>query len=163
MELIPVKESLEENEEFADNPLCQEATYMTIEFYKKIGFVYPWIGYFVKQYGKWVGSGGFKGKPINGVIEIAYGVFEPYRKQGIGTGICKELLDLAIRTDPGIRIIARTLVEENFSGRILKKNNFRFAGLVNDPEDGTVCEWVFKGNENTKNHSGFVQRENQEK
>ncbi len=49
MKLIPIKERLEDNEEFINNPLCHEAFYMTIEFYKRVGFSPPWIGYFVKQ------------------------------------------------------------------------------------------------------------------
>ena len=147
MELIPIKESLDENKEFISNPLCQESLTMSIDFYKKVGFVPPWIGYYAKQNGDLVGSAGFKGQPINGTIEIAYGTFEKYRKQGIGTAICKLLVDLSLKTDPTVKITARTLPEENFSTRILKKNNFICIGTVNDPEDGEVWEWVFKRNE----------------
>ena len=147
MELIPIKERLDENEEFISNPLCQESLYMTIEFYKKVGFVKPWIGYYVKQNGNLVGSAGFKGQPINGAVEIAYGTHENYRKQGIGTAICKQLVDLSLKADPSVKITARTLPEENFSTRILETNNFIFIGTINDPEDGEVWEWVFKVNE----------------
>jgi len=147
MELIPIKERLDENEEFINNPLCQESIYMTIDFYRKVGFVPPWIGYYAKQNDDLVGSGGFKGQPINGTVEIAYGTHEKYRKQGIGTAICQQLVDLSLKTDPSIKITARTLPEKNFSTRILEKNNFIFIGTVIDPEDGEVWEWVFKGNE----------------
>jgi RimJ/RimL family protein N-acetyltransferase len=147
MKLIPIKERLEENEDFTANPLCQENIQMTIDFYKKVGFIEPWIGYYAEENGNLVGSAGFKGQPINGTIEIAYGTFEMYRKQGIGTMICKQLVNLSLKTDPSIRITARTLPEENFSVRILKKNNFVFIGTVNDPEDGDVWEWLFKTSE----------------
>ena len=147
MELIPIKESLDENKEFISNPLCQESLTMSIDFYKKVGFVPPWIGYYAKQNGDLVGSAGFKGQPINGTIEIAYGTFEKYRKQGIGTAICKLLVDLSLKTDPTVKITARTLPEENFSTRILKKNNFKFIGTVIDPEDGEVWEWLYEPNE----------------
>jgi [ribosomal protein S5]-alanine N-acetyltransferase len=146
MELVPVKETLDENEEFVNNPLCHETIYMTIEFYKKVGFVKPWIGYYAKQNGDLVGAAGFKGQPINGTVEIAYGTFEKCRKQGIGTEICKELVNLSLKTDSSIKITARTLPEENFSTRILRKNNFIFIGTVNDQEDGEVWEWLFKEN-----------------
>ena len=119
---------------------------MTIDFYKKVGFVPPWIGYYVKQDGYLVGCAAFKGQPVNGTVEIAYGTFEQHRKQGIGTAICKHLVDLSLNTDPSVKITARTLPEENFSTRILKKNNFIFSGIVHDPEDGEVWEWVFKVN-----------------
>jgi RimJ/RimL family protein N-acetyltransferase len=91
-----------------------------------------------------VGSAGFKGPPINGAVEIAYVTFEKYRKQGIGAAICKAIIDLSLKTDPFIKIRARTLPEKNFSNRILEKNNFEFIGTVNDPEDGDVWEWEFK-------------------
>jgi RimJ/RimL family protein N-acetyltransferase len=144
MELIPIKEELDVNGEFADDPLFMETLVMTIDFYKKVGFVPPWIGYHAKLNGDLVGSAGFKGRPVNGAIEIAYGTFEKYRKQGIGTAICKALVDLSLKSDPSIRITARTLPENNFSTRILKKNNFIFIGTVNDPDDGLVWEWEFE-------------------
>jgi ribosomal-protein-alanine N-acetyltransferase len=144
MELIPIKETPEENKIFINDPLCHESLHMTIEFYKKVGFVPPWIGYYAKQNGDLVGCAAFKGKPVDGTIEIAYGTFEQYRKQGIGTAICKQLIDLSLKTDPSIKITARTLPEENFSTRILKKNNFIFSGIVHDPEDGEVWEWVLQ-------------------
>ena len=91
-----------------------------------------------------MGGGAFKGQPINGKVEIAYGTFEKFRKQGIGTKICKQLIDLSLKTDPSIRITSRTFPEKNFSTKILGKNNFEFIGIVNDPEDGDVWEWEFK-------------------
>jgi RimJ/RimL family protein N-acetyltransferase len=147
MELIPIKETPDANKDLVNNPGCRETIYMTIDFYKKVGYTPPWIGYFVKKENELVGSAGFKGKPINGTIEIAYGTIEKYRQQGIGTAICKLLVDLAVKTDPAIRITARTLPEENFSTKILKKNNFFFIGTVNDPEDGEVWEWIFRADE----------------
>ncbi len=144
MQLIPINERLEDNEAFANNPLCQETIHMTIDFYKKVGFEQPWIGYYAEDNGDLVGAAGFKGPPINGTVEIAYGTFEKNRNQGIGTTICKHLVGLSLKADPSIKITARTLPEENFSTRILKKNNFKFMGTVNDPEDGEVWEWLFE-------------------
>jgi RimJ/RimL family protein N-acetyltransferase len=145
MELLPVKETLEENQEFVNDPVCQESIYMTIDFYKRVGYNPPWICYYVRHDGDLVGNAGIKGKPVNGAIEIAYGTMEKYRQQGIGTQICKLLVDLSLRTDPSVQITARTLPEKNFSTRILEKNNFKFSGVVNDPEDGEVWEWVYEG------------------
>jgi RimJ/RimL family protein N-acetyltransferase len=145
MKLIPIKERLEENIKFNRNPLCQEILQMTIDFYGKVGFTPPWIGYFAEENGELVGTGGFKGRPVNGTVEIAYGTFEKYRNQGIGTRICRKLVELSLKRDPYIRIKARTLPEKNFSTRILEKNNFIFNGTTDDPEDGEVWEWVFEG------------------
>ncbi|HEY6978717.1 MAG TPA: GNAT family N-acetyltransferase [Chitinophagaceae bacterium] len=144
MYLIPINERIEDNKHFVDDPLCRETIYLTIDFFKKVGYKIPWIGYYAKQNKILVGSAAFKGPPNNGVVEIAYGTFEPYRQKGIGTEICKLLVELALKTDPAIKITARTLPQKNFSTRILEKNEFEFSGIVNDPEDGDVWEWVYK-------------------
>lgn len=144
MKLIPIKKELEDNQEFANNPLCKDTLKMTIEFYKRIGFAPPWICYFVEFNGQLVGSAGIKGKPVNGKIEIAYGTMEPFQNQGIGTKICRALVELSLKTDPAIIITARTLPENNYSTKVLKKNNFVFLGVVNDIEDGDVWEWEYQ-------------------
>ncbi len=144
MELIPIKEKPEENEMFVNHPLCKDSFWMTMDFYKKVGFNPPWISYYAKQNGNLVGAAAFKGKPINGTVEIAYGTFEPYRQQGIATLICATLVELSLKTDPAVRITARTLPERNFSARLLEKNNFILLGSVIDPEDGEVWEWEYK-------------------
>jgi len=144
MYLIPINERIEDNKEFVDNPLCREIICMTVDFFKKVGYKIPWIGYYAKQDEVLVGSAAFKGPPNNGVVEIAYGTFEPYRQKGIGTKICKLLVELALKTDPVIKITARTLPQKNFSTKILQTNGFEFSGTVNDPEDGDVWEWVYK-------------------
>ena len=142
MELIPINEKLEDNKEFLNNPLCQESLHMTINFFKRVGYQPPWISYYVQDRDVIMGAAAFKGAPQNGSVEIAYGTFEPYRQKGVGTEICRLLVDLSLKTDPAVTITARTLPEKNFSTRILQKNGFVFSGVVNDPEDGEVWEWM---------------------
>ena len=143
MQLLPIKQQPEENKQFASDPTRRLIVNMTIDLYKKVGFVEPWIGYFVEQDSDMVGSGGFKGPPVNGVVELAYGTDEKFRNRGIGTQICKLLVDLSLKTDPLIKITARTFSEHNYSTSILQKNKFICIGTVNDPEDGEVWEWLF--------------------
>ena len=143
MDLIPIHQHIEENKEFTDNPLCQETIYMTIDFFKRVGYSEPWISYFAMKNGGLVGCGAFKGAPQNGAVEIAYGTFEAFRQKGIGTEICKLLVELSLKTDPSVTITARTLPQKNFSTRILEKNGFIFSSTVNDPEDGEVWEWMY--------------------
>jgi ribosomal-protein-alanine N-acetyltransferase len=145
MQLIPIKKQPDENGELYNNPLCRETIDATIEFYGRVGFVQPWIGYFVEDEGSMIGAAGFKGEPKNGAVEIAYGVFEEYRNRGIGRQICRMLVNLCIDTDSSLKIMARTMPEENYSTRILRKNNFFLTGSVIDPEDGEVFEWQYKG------------------
>jgi RimJ/RimL family protein N-acetyltransferase len=145
MELLSIYKTLEENAAFSDHPLCQESLVMCIQFYKKVGFTPPWICYYVKQDDELVGSAAFKGKPDRGKVEIAYATFEKFQRLGIGTAVCKQLVELSLMTDPSVRITARTLPENNYSTRVLEKNNFRCLGIVQDPEDGPVWEWEYNG------------------
>ena len=141
---------MNENPEFANNPRCVESLQMTVDFYKRIGFSPPWIGYYVKEKDILIGCAAFKGKPVNGTIEIAYGTFEEFRNQGVGTNICKILVNLALKTDPAVRVTARTLAENNYSTKILKKNKFQFVGGLVDPEDGDIWEWEYKSGNNNE-------------
>ena len=142
--LLPIKRTLEENEAFANDPLCKETLGMCIEFYKRVGFNPRWICYYAEENGELIGSAAFKGRPVNSTVEIAYGTFENHRQKGIGTKICRQLVELSLANDPSVRITARTLPEHNYSTKILEKNKFILLGMVNDPEDGDVWEWEYK-------------------
>ncbi len=144
LQLLPIQEKIEDNSIFEADAACHEALFMTMTYYKVIGFVPPWIGYFAQLDNQFVGAAGFKGRPKQGKIEIAYGTFPLYQQKGIGTEICRQLILLSLRTDPSMLITARTLPENNFSTKILKKNNFKFAGTVWDEDDGDVWEWHFE-------------------
>lgn len=144
IELIPIAPTLEGNAELADIPECAEYLQMTIDYFNLIGYQPPWIGYQVRLDGEFVGNAAIKGAPVNGRIEIAYGTFERLRHRGIGGAICRALVDLAQKTDPTVIVTARTLPEKNYSTRILEKNGFVFSGMVHDPEDGEVWEWVYR-------------------
>ena len=144
MTLLPIKETMKENEVFAMNPLCNESLSMCIDFYKRVGFDPPWICYYAEENGELIGNAAFKGRPINNTVEISYGTMESHRQRGIGTRICKQLVELSLATDASVRITARTLPEKNYSTRILEKNNFVLLGFVTDPDDGEVWEWEYK-------------------
>ena len=144
MTFLPIHQTLKENKTFANNSLCKESLGMCIEFYKRVGFTPPWICYYVEEDGELIGNAAFKGKPINNSVEIAYGTMENNRQRGVGTRICKKLVEVSLATDPLVRITARTLPENNYSTKILKKNNFVLLGTVDDPEDGQVWEWEYK-------------------
>ena len=144
MELIPIGATLEENKLFSDHPDCQTNLPMTIEFFNRIGYTPPWIGYFAKIDDRIVGGAAFKGGPQEGKVEIAYGTFPAYQRQGIGSEMCRQLVLIALQTNPGIKITARTLEQESYSTRILKKNGFVCIGTILDEEDGIVLEWEYQ-------------------
>ena len=147
MKLIPISLDSKLNAAFEAHPDCKESLQMSIDFFTRVGYVTPWIGYYAKLNNEFVGSAAFKGKPEDKKVEIAYGTFRKYEGKGIGTEICRQLVLLAVETDPEIKITARTLPEENASASILRKNGFIFLGNVWDEEDGNVWEWEYQGHQ----------------
>lgn len=144
MKLLPIAATIEENERFAGHSDCEPGLSMTVDFFGRIGYMPSWIGYFAQVDGELVENAAFKGKPKEGTVEIAYGTFPAYQQQGIGTQICGQLVRLALQTDPTVRITARTIDADNYSTRILQKNDFVCLGQVWDNEDGNVWEWAYQ-------------------
>jgi RimJ/RimL family protein N-acetyltransferase len=125
MQFLPIDIEQAKNNLFADNPECTPVIQAMEAYYRKVGFNKPWIGYFASIDGEEiVGVAGYKGKPTDGKIEIAYGTFKGYEGKGIGTEICRHLVLLALQTDPDVRITSRTLQEGHASMAILIKNGF---------------------------------------
>ena len=143
MNLLPISQTLAENAQFLNHPDCEPGLQLTIEFFNKIGYNPPWIGYYAQLDGNLVGGCAFKGKPKNGRVEIAYGTFPQYQHQGVGVEMCRQLVLLALEADPTVTVTARTLPEESYSTRILRKNGFVHLGIIWDDEDGDVWEWEY--------------------
>ena len=145
MLLLPIDVDDSQNMKFRENPECIPVLDVYPDYYKKVGYNKPWIGYFATIHGQEIiGAGGYKGKPKDGKVEIAYGTFKKHEGQGIGTEICRQLVLLSLRTDPAIRITARTFQDGHASMGILKKNGFVCLGIVYDEDDGNVLEWELK-------------------
>lgn len=145
MVLVPIQENLADNHDFLVNPDWREGLEMSVAFFKNVGYHPPWIGYYAKKGDQFVGNAAFKGRPLYGKVEIAYGIFPQFQQLGYGTEVCESLVAMALATDPSVLITARTLREENYSTKILRKNGFQFSGTVLDPDDGEVWEWEYKG------------------
>lgn len=147
MQLIPIDTDETRNLKFRGNHECIAVLDVYPDYYRKVGFNKPWIGYFATMDGNEImGTAGYKGKPKNGKVEIAYGTFKKYEGRGIGTEICRQLVLLALQSDPDVRITARTLQDGHASMAILKKNGFECMGIVWDEEDGDVLEWELPKN-----------------
>jgi ribosomal-protein-alanine N-acetyltransferase len=145
MMLLPIDIDEALNSGFNNNPECAAVLSVYPGYYNRIGFIKPWIGYLATEDGnEIIGCGGFKGKPVGNKVEIAYGTFKNYEGRGVATKICRQLVLLSLKTDPSIRITARTFLETNASARVLKKNGFECSGIVYDEEDGNVWEWELK-------------------
>lgn len=145
MELKVIEKYEDKTKEIFDTPDCQQLLSMYEEFYPKIGFSLPWVGYFVIRDERIVGCGGFVGQPQGGKVEIAYWTFKEFESQGIASFACKELMSIAQRTDPSVTVTAKTAPEKNASTRILEKNGFTFTEIVQDHEIGDAWFWENKG------------------
>jgi len=87
-----------------------------------------------------VGVCSYKGPPVNGVVEIAYGTFDGHEGRGIATAMAQFLVDRAREAESVRIVIAHTLPVRNASCRVLEKIGMSFAG--EDEEDGeTVWRW----------------------
>lgn len=79
-----------------------------------------------------VGSGGFKGPPESGVVEIGYGVAEAWRGHGVATAAVAALV--AVAQEEGLdSILAETTIENIASQRVLSKNGFRQDPSLDSP------------------------------
>jgi RimJ/RimL family protein N-acetyltransferase len=88
-----------------------------------------------------VGSGGFKGAPRDGAVEIGYGIAEGLRGCGLATEGVKALVALAFR-DESVRCLrAETSVGNVPSRRVVEKNGFVHMGQRHDTEDGLLDLW----------------------
>lgn len=144
MNLRPIALQEDKTNEAYASVDCQQLLSMYNDFYPKIGFNIPWVGYFVVRQDQIVGSCGFVGQPKDGKVEIAYWTFKEFEGQGIASFACKELVSITYRTDPGLTITAKTAPGYNTSTKILENNNFMFTEIVQDEEIGEAWLWTHK-------------------
>lgn len=146
MTLLPIDLDNTQNQRFTEVPECMEVLNVYPAYYNLVGFHKPWIGYFATaDGGEIIGACGFKGKPTDGKVEIAYGTFKQHEGKGVATEMCRQLVLIASTTDPSIRITARTISDTNASATILRRNGFECKGIVRDAVDGDVWEWELPG------------------
>jgi ribosomal-protein-alanine N-acetyltransferase len=144
MKLLPINRHLHENQQFANHPDCSKTLQMCVDFYKRVGFNPPWICYYVELGDQLVAAAAFKGQPVYNKVEIAYGTFDQFQNQGIGSKVAAMLIKLALQTAPSVRVTAQSLKEENYSVKILRKNNFILIGTAMDEDEGEVWEWEYQ-------------------
>ncbi len=87
-----------------------------------------------------VGVGGFKGAPVDGCVEIGYGIAPSYRGRGLATTAAAALVEVARRRGVTI-VVAHTLAETNPSTRVLHKLAFVRTQELPDPELGGIWRW----------------------
>ena len=76
-----------------------------------------------------VGWGGFKGPPVDGVVELGYAVAPDFRGRGIAAdAVLADAPARRSRTTGVVAVIAHTLAEPGPSTRVLEKTGFLFEG-----------------------------------
>jgi ribosomal-protein-alanine N-acetyltransferase len=88
-----------------------------------------------------VGMCSFKGPPVDGVVEIAYGIDPEYEGQGYATEAAQALVDFAASNAQVRRVRAHTLPDATASRRVLERCGFEYIGETIDPEDGLVARF----------------------
>jgi [ribosomal protein S5]-alanine N-acetyltransferase len=144
MELKPIQLNIDKTEEIYASDNCQTLLNMYDDYYQQIGYVLPWVGYFVMRDGEIVGSCGFTGQPKDSTVEIAYWTFKKFEGQGIASFSCRELVRISQNSDREITITAKTMPEHNASTKILQNNGFTFSEIVQDHEIGDAWLWTLK-------------------
>lgn len=144
MKLKQITQQEDKTKELYASADCQTLLAMYDDFYPKIGYNFPWVGYFIIREGKIVGSCSFVGQPIGGRVELSYWTFKEFEGQGIASFACKELVTIAKQADPSLTITAKTAPENNVSTKILENNNFVFTEIVQDDEIGDAWLWTHK-------------------
>jgi RimJ/RimL family protein N-acetyltransferase len=81
----------------------------------------PWL---VLLDGVVVGDCGTVGPPVDGGVEIGYGLAEPYRGRGLGTEVVGRLAELLLARPDVRRLTAEVLLDNVPSHRVLEKNGF---------------------------------------
>lgn len=144
MKLIPITQQEDKTNELYASGDCQTLLAMYDDFYPRVGYNFPWVGYFIVRQDKIVGSCSFVGQPIDGKVELSYWTFKEFEGQGIASFACKELVTIAKQADPSLTITAKTAPEKNASTKILENNNFVFTEIVQDDEIGDAWLWTHK-------------------
>ncbi|HEU4495465.1 MAG TPA: GNAT family N-acetyltransferase [Flavobacterium sp.] len=147
MELRILQQHEDKSDDLFKSADCQTMLQMYEDYYPKIGFHLPWVGYLVMRHNQVAGMGSFTGQPNDGKVEIAYWTFKEFEGQGIASFACQELIKIAQDTDPAVTITAKTAPEKNASTKILENNKFIFAGIVQDEEIGDAWLWTLKPEE----------------
>ena len=90
-----------------------------------------------------VGSAAFKGVPVNGRIEIGYGVTADHAGQGYATAGVGRLVAHALSQPEVEEVYAETAVDNLASRRVVQKVGFVHVGQRESEHDGRVDQWLY--------------------
>lgn len=123
-------------------PAARDVIEGTVALYEDIGFHPPWVGYLADRDGEIVGCCAFKSLPQDGQVEIACESFDEHRGRGIASEMGRQLVEMARKAEPEIRIVAHTAASEDATIAILSKLGFqREAEVTLETEEEPTWRW----------------------
>ncbi len=99
---------------------------------------------FVTDENQAVGSGGFRGQPENGRVEVGYGVAKSFQGQGVATRAIAQVVEFAFKVEQNCEVFAETSVTNIASRRVVEKVGFQPIGQRDTASDGVVDQWLLK-------------------
>ncbi len=129
----------------APGALPPEPVLVTAKRALECGRVGPWHAPFAfvdAASGRIVGSGGFKGEPREGRVEIGYGVSPDEQRRGHATAAVAGLVAIAFAFPEIREVFAETAAENVPSQRVLEKAGFRKTSEHVSASDGPMFLWT---------------------
>ena len=122
-----MKEIIEAERDEALREAYREMLRGSLEHEEDWGWYALWM--IVRKDGKCIGNLSFKGSPDEGVVEVGYGIDEPYRGYGYATEALETILEWAF-DQPGVTTVAAETAPDNAaSRRVLEKCGFFPTGI----------------------------------
>jgi [ribosomal protein S5]-alanine N-acetyltransferase len=91
-----------------------------------------------------LGACGFKTAPVNGSVEISYGVARSERGRGVATIAIGQLLQLAVSSDLVQQVVAHILPDNIASSNVVARLGFSPEGALVDTDGALVMRWVWR-------------------
>jgi [ribosomal protein S5]-alanine N-acetyltransferase len=93
-----------------------------------------------------IGACGFKGSPVEGAVEIYYGIAPYFRGQGIASQALRRLLQMAAANDEVERVIAHIFPRNVPSRRLVIRMGFKLERRFLDTDGEEVDQWCWETN-----------------
>jgi RimJ/RimL family protein N-acetyltransferase len=96
-----------------------------------------------KESGEILGGCRFKGEPVNGRVEIGYGVAKSARRRGVATAAVTQLLRLAASSGRVQHLDAHIVPDNIASSKVVSRLGFTRMGTVVDSDGELVVHWAY--------------------
>lgn len=91
-----------------------------------------------------LGACGFKTAPVNGSVEISYGIAPEERGRGTATLAIGQLIQLAASSGSVQEVVAHILPRNVASSRVVTRLGFLAEGVLADADGELVTRWVWR-------------------